>query len=79
MPGFWLNGKWTFAGKDAHVGRHGALRFERMWLALVALNTLIVGGLDHRLGLRDAQVLEPAADLLSGKVGFLSRHWVHRR
>ena len=22
--GFWLNGKWTFAGEDTHVGRHAA-------------------------------------------------------
>ena len=80
MLGFWLNGKWTFAGKDTHVGRDAALRFVLMWLALTALNTWIVHGLDHHLGLRAAQLLKPAADLLSGGVGFLlSRHWVYRK
>lgn len=78
--GFWLNGKWTFAAGDTHVGRHAAMRFLVMWIALTVLNTLIVAHLDDAFGLRMAQLLKPGADLLSGGIGFLlSRHWVYRK
>ncbi|MFT4178564.1 MAG: GtrA family protein [Thermomonas sp.] len=78
--GFWLNGKWTFAADDTHVGRHAALRFIVMWVALTALNTGIVAHLDDAFGLRTAQLLKPAADMLTGGIGFLlSRHWVYRK
>ena len=78
--GFWLNGKWTFAGDDTHVGRHAAMRFVAMWIALTALNTWIVAIVDDRFGLRMAQLLKPGADLASGGIGFLlSRHWVYRK
>ena len=78
--GYWLNGKWTFAGDDTHVGRHAAMRFVAMWIALTALNTWIVAIVDDRFGLRIAQLLKPGADLASGGIGFLlSRHWVYRK
>ena len=80
MLGFWLNGKWTFAGDDTHVGRHAAMRFVAMWIALTVLNTWIVAIGDDRFGLRMAQLLKPGADLASGGIGFLlSRHWVYRK
>ena len=80
MLGFWLNGKWTFAGEDTHVGRHAALRFGAMWLVLTVVNTWLVASIDHRAGLRMAQLLKPGADLLTGGIGFLlSRHWVYRK
>ena len=78
--GFWLNGKWTFAGDDTHVGRHAAMRFVAMWIALTVLNTWIVAHLDDAFGLRAAQLLKPVADLATGGIGFLlSRHWVYRK
>ena len=80
MLGFWLNGKWTFAGEHTHVGRHAALRFGAMWLVLTVFNTWLVASIDHRAGLRMAQLLKPGADLLTGGIGFLlSRHWVYRK
>ena len=80
MLGFWLNGKLTFAADDTHVGRHAAMRFLVMWIALTVLNTWIVAHLDDAFGLRMAQLLKPGADLLSGGIGFLlSRHWVYRK
>ena len=80
MLGFWLNGKWTFAGEDTHVGRHAALRFVTMWLGLTVANTWIVAHLDDVLGLHMAQLLKPGADLLTGGIGFLlSRHWVYKK
>lgn len=78
--GFWLNGKWTFASADTHVGRRALLRFVLMWLVLTLLNTWIVGAIDEHLGLRKAQLFKPAVDLLSGGIGFLlSRHWVYNK
>ena len=78
--GFWLNGKLTFAADDTHVGRHAAMRFLVMWIALTVLNTWIVAHLDDAFGLRMAQLLKPGADLLSGGIGFLlSRHWVYNK
>ncbi|HWS77481.1 MAG TPA: GtrA family protein [Thermomonas sp.] len=78
--GFWLNGKWTFASDDTHVGRHAAMRFIAMWIALTVLNTWIVAFLDDQFGLRAAQLLKPGADLVSGGIGFLlSRHWVYKK
>lgn len=80
MPGFWLNGRWTFASPGTRLGRRALLRFGRAWLALTALNTAIVGLLDQHVGLHAAQLFKPAADLLSGGAGFLlSRHWIYRR
>ena len=78
--GFWLNGKWTFAADDTHVGRLALLRFVLMWLVLTLLNTWLVGAIDAHFGLRQAQLFKPAVDLLSGGIGFLlSRHWVYSK
>jgi len=78
--GFWLNGKWTFASDDTHMGRRAALRFVLMWLVLTLLNTWLVGIIDDAFGLRRAQLLKPLVDMLSGGLGFLlSRHWVYAR
>lgn len=78
--GFWLNGKWTFASDDTHVGRRAMLRFVLMWLVLTLFNTWIVGAIDEQFGLRVAQWTKPGVDLLSGGIGFLlSRHWVYKK
>ena len=62
------------------VGRHAAVRFVAMWLALTVLNTWIVAAIDDRYGLGLAQLLKPGADLLTGGIGFLlSRHWVYKK
>ena len=80
MLGFWLNGKWTFAGDGTHVGRRALTRFVLMWVALTVLNTWIVHAIDAHFGLRMAQLLKPMADLTSGTIGFLlSRHWVYNK
>jgi putative flippase GtrA len=78
--GFWLNGKWTFAGEDTTVGQRALFRFVLMWIALTLLNTWMVGAIDDALGKRMAQLLKPGADIVSGGIGFLlSRHWVYRK
>lgn len=78
--GFWLNGKWTFAGDDTHVGRRALRRFVLMWIGLTVINTWVVHLIDAHFGLRMAQLLKPAVDLSSGAIGFLlSRHWVYNK
>lgn len=79
MLGFWLNGKWTFAGHGFRLGRQAMIRFAIMWLAMTALNTLAVGLVDHHAGLHSAQLSKPLADVLCAALGFLlSRQWVYR-
>ena len=44
------------------------------------LNTCLVHAIDAHSGLRMAQLLKPAADILTGAIGFvLSRHWVYNK
>lgn len=76
--GFWLNGRWTFAGAG-HRMDHGALRrFIAVWLGLTVTNTVGVNLIDHAAGLRAAQVFKPAVDVLCAGLGFLlSRHWIY--
>lgn len=79
LLGFWLNGKWTFAGDGRHLGPRAARRFLLMWIALTVLNTAAVALVDRHAGLAAAQSLKPLADVLSAGLGFvLSRHWVYR-
>ena len=79
LLGFWLNGKWTFAGDGHHLGTRAARRFLVMWLVLTTLNTVAVDMVDHYAGLATAQSLKPLADVLCAGLGFMaSRHWVYR-
>lgn len=79
LLGFWLNGRWTFAGPGHELGRRTALRFALVWIAMTAMNTAWVGLIAHLAGLRTAQLLKPVGDLLTSGVGFmLSRHWTYR-
>lgn len=79
LLGFWLNGKWTFAGDGRQLGPRAARRFLLMWVALTVLNTVAVALVDRHAGLAAAQSLKPLADVLSAGLGFvLSRHWVYR-
>ncbi len=79
LLGFWLNGKWTFAGDGRQLGTRAARRFLLMWVALTVLNTVAVALVDRHAGLAAAQSLKPLADVLSAGLGFvLSRHWVYR-
>jgi putative flippase GtrA len=80
MLGFWLNGRFTFAGEDTTVGRTQFLRFLAMWLLTTWASTVAVGAIDDRLGLKWAWLGKPCVDLVLSVVGFvLSRHWVYKR
>ena len=78
--GFWLNGRFTFAGTDTAVGRRQFVRFVLMWLATTAISTWGVAHVEASLGLKWAWLAKPAIDLSLSAAGFLlSRHWVYRR
>lgn len=78
--GFWLNGRFTFAGEDTTVGRRQFGRFLLMWLATTAISTWSLAHIDDAIGLQWAWLAKPAIDLALSAAGFLlSRHWVYRR
>jgi putative flippase GtrA len=80
MLGFWLNGRITFAGGEAPLGRRQLQRFAVMWLSTTAAGTLALGWVDAAAGLRWAWLAKPGVEAVLAGVGFLvSRHWVYRR
>ena len=79
MLGFWLNGRFTFAGDDTRIGGTQLRRFVLMWLCTTTLSTVAMGGIDDVSGLQWAWLAKPAVELLLGVFGFLlSRHWVYK-
>jgi len=80
MFGYWLNGKFTFAGEHSAMGRVQFQRFAFMWLCTTAASTLALGVVDDVFGLRWAWLAKPLVELALGLVCFmLSRHWIYRR
>lgn len=78
--GYWLNGRFTFAGPGRALSRTALFRFVLMWIALTILNTAILDAIDDRYGLRDTWAAKPLVDLATGLIGFvLSRHWIYRQ
>ena len=76
--GFWLNGRWTFTGTEHRMDRRALRRFVLVWLGLTLVNTAAVDLIDHAAGLRAAQALKPAMDVLCAGLGFLlSRQWIY--
>lgn len=80
LLGYWLNGKFTFAGEDTGLGRVQLQRFALMWLCTTAISTLAMGTIDDVLGLKWAWLAKPLVEFALGVVGFvLSRHWIYKR
>jgi putative flippase GtrA len=80
LLGYWLNGKFTFAGEDTTIGRVQFQRFALMWMCTTAASTLAMGLIDDVLGLRWAWMAKPVVEVALGAVGFvLSRHWIYKR
>ena len=77
--GFWLNGKFTFAGDDTRIGGAQLRRFVMMWLCTTVASTWAMGQIDDVFGLQWAWLAKPAVELCLGVFGFLlSRHWVYK-
>jgi putative flippase GtrA len=78
--GFWLNGRFTFAGEHTTVGGPQLARFGLMWIGTTAVSTWALSMIATVVGLQWAWLAKPAVELALGIVGFaLSRHWVYRR
>jgi putative flippase GtrA len=79
MLGFWLNGKFTFAGDDTRIGGTQLQRFVLMWLCTTAASTWAMSQIDDVFGLQWAWLAKPAVEMVLGVFGFvLSRHWVYK-
>ncbi|HEX5694039.1 MAG TPA: GtrA family protein [Arenimonas sp.] len=79
--GFWANGRFTFAvpGEPPRLGRRRLLRFVVFWLAMSALSTLAVMGLDQFHGLYAAWLGKPLVDAMLAVLGFLAaKYWIYR-
>lgn len=80
LLGYWLNGRFTFAGEDTTLGRTQLQRFVMMWLCTTAASTWAMGSIESHLGLRWAWLAKPGVEAALALVGFLvSRHWVYKR
>lgn len=79
--GFWLNGSVTFRHVTGPVlGGAALLRFLAMWLALTAVSSVLMWGIDVHGGLQWAWAAKPLVEALLALVSFVvSRHWVYRR
>ncbi len=79
--GFWANGRFTFSrpGEPPRLGRRRLLRFVLFWLAMTAISTLAVMGLDKMHGLHAAWLGKPLVDAALAGLGFLAaKYWIYR-
>ncbi|MGO3128201.1 MAG: GtrA family protein [Luteimonas sp.] len=80
LLGFWLNGRFTFAGSRYTLGGTQFQRFMMMWIGTTLLSTWALTQIDDVLGLRWVWLAKPAIEIVLGVVGFLlSRYWIYRR
>lgn len=78
--GFWLNGRFTFAGDDTALGTRQLRRFVLLWLCMTAISTWTIGTIENHAGLQWAWLAKPVVEVALACVSFLaSRHWVYRR
>ncbi len=80
LLGYWLNGKWTFAGDDTAVGATQLQRFALMWVSTTLVSTWSLTHIDDFFGLRWVWLAKPALEIALGLLGFvLSRYWIYKR
>lgn len=79
LLGFWLNGRYTFAGAQGRrLGWRRFGRFGLLWLLMTALSTVLVAGIEARLGLQLAWLAKPIVEGGLALVNFfLLRQWVY--
>lgn len=78
--GFWLNGRYTFAGPEGSRANGRALwRFALVWLTLTVLSTVAVVAVARWLGLHGAWLAKPLVDAALAVAGFAAaRWWIYR-
>ncbi len=80
LMGYWLNGRFTFAGDGHQMGRRQFTRFGLMWVCFTLLSTLVLENIDQHIGRGWAWLSKPVVEVALGACGFLlSRHWIYRR
>ncbi|WP_340570056.1 GtrA family protein [Stenotrophomonas sp. G106K1] len=76
--GYWLNGKYTFAGGSG-LGRNQMIRFVVTWIVMSVLSSAIVWIVGHKAGLGWAWLVKPAGDAALALLSFfISKHWIYR-
>jgi putative flippase GtrA len=78
--GFWLNGRYTFAG-DGRSRLTGLQlrRFVAAWLLLSLLSTLLLSAVQSHFDLHAAWIAKPAVEAAMAVLGFIVwRQWVFR-
>jgi putative flippase GtrA len=78
--GFWLNGRFTFAGDESRPLRpKHAMKFLVSWSLTTLLSTGAVMLAAHTEGLHMAWVVKPLADLTLAAIGFAaSKYWIYK-
>lgn len=80
LLGYWLNGRYTFAGEQHALGRKQFVRYVLWWVSATVVSTLAIELIDDYLGRKWAWLAKP---LVEGCIALLSfvaaRHWVFRR
>lgn len=80
LLGFWMNGRFTFAGDGTTVGRVQLQRFLVMWVTTTLVSTWAIGQIDDYLGLKWAWLAKPLVEIALGLIGFvISRQWIYKR
>lgn len=78
--GFYLNGRYTFAhGGRPRLDREHMARYAIAWLALTALSSVLLVGVERQFDLRAAWLAKPAVEAMMAAIGFVVwRQWVFR-
>ncbi len=80
MLGFWLNGRYTFAGTGCRLGWRQFGRFWLLWLAMTVVSTMLMTAVEAELGLRQAWLAKPVVEGLLAMANFvLLPRLVYRR
>jgi len=80
LLGFWLNGRFTFAGPDGHrLGWRRFARFIAVWGVITAISTAAMAVVEQALGLGGTWLAKPLVEgALAGLSFVLMRHVVYR-
>lgn len=80
LLGFFLNGRFTFAGDDSALGRRQFARFLAMWICTTIASTWAISLVNAHAGLTWSWLAKPVIELSLAAVSFtVSRYWVYRR
>lgn len=72
MLGFWLNGRYTFAGTGGcRLGWRQFGRFWLLWLAMTGVSTLLMTAVEAQLGLRQAWLAKPVVEGVLAVANFI--------